>query len=83
MFDRHFNLSFAHDGKMAREILLESYTEDDEKRQGDLLEKKHKDFINFVIKDMIAERYIETAVALEFMNKEERDSLTSSICNFV
>ena len=76
-------LLFAHDGKMAQELLFRSYSEDEEKRQGDLLEKKHRDFINFVIKDMIDERCTETAVALEFMDKEERDSLTSSIFNFV
>ena len=76
-------LLFAHDGRKAQLVLLRSYSEDDEKRQGDLLEKKHKDFINFVIEDMIAERCTETAVALEFMDKEERESFTSSIFNFV
>ena len=76
-------LLFAHDNKRSQEILLDSYTHDEEKRQGDLLERKHRDFIDFVTKDYISEMITETQVALEFVNQKERDSFTSSICNFV
>ena len=51
---------FAHDNKRAQEILLNSYSQEEEKRQGDLLEKKHRDFIDFVIKEYISEIATET-----------------------
>ena len=47
-----------------------------------MLENKHKEFIDFVIKDWISEITTETAVTLEFMARSERDSITSSIDNF-
>ena len=75
-------LLFAHDGKEAQEILLRSYTGDDEKRKIELLQRNYKEFINFVIKDMIADITTETSVTLEFMNRSERESFTSSPCNF-
>ena len=53
-------LLFAHDNKRAQEILLNSYSQEEEKRQGDLLEKKHRDFIDFVIKEYISEIATET-----------------------
>ena len=75
-------LLFAHDGKRAQEILVGSYTGDDEQRKVKAIEKNYKEFLNFVIKDMIADITTETTVALEFMNKSDRDSITSSNTNF-
>ena len=72
-------LLFAHDGKRATEVLRYTYTEVEETRQSEILEKKHKEFINFVIKDWIAEMTTETSVTLEFMDRSERNSITSSI----
>ena len=43
-----------------------------------MLDNKHKEFIDFVIKDWIAEMTTETSVTLEFMARSERDSITSS-----
>ena len=56
-------LLFAHDGKEAQKLLLNWFTGDDEK-----LQKRHKDFIDFVIKDWITEIVLETSVTLEFMD---------------
>ena len=75
-------LLFAHDGKKAQKILLSSYTEDDEQRKVQLLENNYKEFVDFVIKEMIADITTETSVTLEFMNRSERESFTSSPCNF-
>ena len=47
-----------------------------------LLSVRNSQFINFVIKDMIADITTETSVTLEFMNRSERETFTSSPCNF-
>ena len=62
-------LLFAHDSKRAQEVLLGSYNADDEQRKVDLLKRSYKEFIDFVIKDMIADITTETSVTLEFMNR--------------
>ena len=53
-------LLFAHDGKEAQVILLRSYTEDNEQRKVELLERNYKEFVDFVIKDVIADITTET-----------------------
>ena len=67
---------------MAQEILFGSYTENDEQRKLELLQKNYKEFVDFVIKVIIADITTETSVTLEFMDQSERESITSSICNF-
>ena len=54
---------------MAQEILFGSYTENDEQRKLELLQKNYKEFVDFVIKEMIADITTETSVTLEFMNQ--------------
>ena len=75
-------LLFAHDGKRATEILRQSYFDDEETRHTEIMDKKHKEFIDFVIKDLANEIATESAVTLEFMDQSERDSFTSSVCNY-
>ena len=69
---------FAHDGKEAQKTLLRSYTGDDEQRKTEMLERTYKEFVDFVVKDLIADIATETSVTLEFMNRSERKSITSS-----
>ena len=47
-----------------------------------MLEKKHREFIDFVIKDWIAEITTETQVTLEFMDRSERSSISSSVSTY-
>ena len=75
-------LLFAHDGKRAQEILLVSCREDDEQIKVESFERNYKEFVNFAIKHLIADITTETSVTLEFMDQSERESITSSICNF-
>ena len=75
-------LLFAHDGKRAQEILFGSQTSDGEQKKVESFQRNYKEFVDFVIKDLIADITTETSVALEFMNQSERESITSSICNF-
>ena len=42
----------------------------------------YKEFVNFVIKDLIADITTETSVTLEFLNRSERESFTSDPSNF-
>ena len=42
-----------------------------------MLKRKHKDFIAFVIQDMIADIHTETAVTLEFVDQSVRNSIVS------
>ena len=46
------------------------------------LERNYKEFVNFVIKRLIADITTETSVTLEFMDQLDRESFTSSPCNF-
>ena len=75
-------LLFAHDGKRAQVTLLRSYTGNDEQTKRELLERNYKEFVDFVIKDFIADITTETSVTLEFMDRSERESVTSSICYY-
>ena len=75
-------LLFVHDSKRAQETLLDSSTRDKLSIKGGMIEKNHKEFIDYVIREWISEMTTETSVTLEFMNQSERDSITSSICNF-
>ena len=68
---------FAHDGKRATEILRMTYFDEEEARLTDTMDKKHKEFVDFVIKDLIAEIATESAVTLEFMDRDVRSSLVS------
>ena len=54
-----------------------TYFDEEEARLTESMDKKHKEFIDFVIKDLIAEITTESAVTLEFMDKNVRDSLVS------
>ena len=47
-----------------------------------MLDKQHKEFFDFVIKDVMAEISLEATVSLEFMDRKERHSFTSDIANF-
>ena len=42
-----------------------------------MMHRKHRDFINFVIKDWVSEMTTETSVTLEFMDKNARSSYVS------
>ena len=75
-------LLFAHDSKSAQEILLGKYQGDKAKTQEGMPKKRHQDFITFVVEDWVAEITTETSVTLEFVDRQERDSITSSICYF-
>ena len=68
-------LLFVHDGKRARNLLLEQHREEEELRQSQTLEKKHKEFIDFVLQEWAAEIPTEAAVTLEFMNQSDKDSI--------
>ena len=46
-------------------------------RQLDMLDKKHEDFITFVIKDQLAEIDTEALVTFEFMDRSALYSITS------
>ena len=46
--------------------------EETEKREAEILLKKHDDFLSFVIKDMIAEMRTESSISLEFLHRSER-----------
>ena len=72
-------LLFAHDGLEAQ-IHLGQCSEDEDNRQKELPEGKHQGFIAFLIKNLVADIATETSVVLEFMDRSERDSITSSIC---
>ena len=52
-------LLFAHDAQRAQDNLVEHYKEVHARKQALELKKKHDNFINFVIKDMIAEMRTE------------------------
>ena len=47
-----------------------------------MIDKKHQEFINFVIKDFVAEITTEAAVTFEFIDRTERESITSSFYKY-
>ena len=53
-------LLFAHDAKTATETLFGEYKEEYDRHKAELLQKKHDDFIAYVIKDWMAEMLIES-----------------------
>ena len=73
-------LFFAHDSKRAKQMFLDWNTEED-KGWERYFEKK-REFNAFLSNDWASNISTELAVTLEFVNKDERDSLSSSICYF-
>ena len=61
-------LLFAHDSKKVKEILSSKQEQNEEDGNVEKLENEHKEFYNFIIKDLIAGITTETAVTLEFMD---------------
>ena len=63
-------------------MLIELQTEAKEEEKQEILDGKHKEFFEYVIKDVMAEISLEATVSLEFMDRKERNSFTSDIANF-
>ena len=47
--------------------------------QAKKLKLKHDDFLNFVIKDMLADLRVESSISLEFVHQSEKDSFISQV----
>ena len=75
-------LLFAHDGKIAQEILLDLYKGDEEKRKEQILKKNHQAFFDNLIKEWTSEIRTEMSITCEFMDQSQRSSFTSSPSNF-